>query len=233
MTKCVWVAAVLVALLAACGGSGSTGLVSPEGALLREVRRDGTCVTAEEMVTYCATDSPDAVSPDGASASGPFDAGASAPTSTPGGAAATPSAQPTGTSGTPSVHATASPAPEASATPSVQATPCQAGACPAPVELRFVVRGLPDGAACALAARAAGTTSAWSTGPLVAAGGATTTIEPALPGDVGPGLVEIALLCFEEAPVSLPSALETLAAAGPDIVFAPADPVIVPAASGS
>lgn len=230
MTKCAWVAAVLFALLAACGGSGSTGLVSPEGALLREVRRDGTCVTSEEMVIYCATGSPDAVSPDGVSAAGPFDAGAPPPTSTPGGGAApTPTAQTTGTSGTPSAQVTASPAAEASATPSVQATPCPAGACPASVELRFVVRGLPDGAACALAARAAGTTTAWSTGALVAAGGATTTIEASLPGDVGPGLVEIALLCFEEAPISLPPALATLAAAHPDVVFAPADLVIAPA----
>lgn len=39
-------------LLAACGGSGSTGLISPEAALLTEVRETGDCVDAGGA-TYC------------------------------------------------------------------------------------------------------------------------------------------------------------------------------------
>jgi hypothetical protein len=60
-------------LVAGCGGgSGSTGLIVPENALLREVRRNGTCATSGE-VTYCATDSSEAVAPDGQTAIGPPD----------------------------------------------------------------------------------------------------------------------------------------------------------------
>src|SRR5690242_4977734 len=99
-------AALLAAGLAACGGSGSTGLVSPEGALLQQARNEGTCVTSTEMVTYCATDSPQAVSPDGASASGPLPRPVA--TTTAGGPAPTPtfagSASPTAaTSATPGI----------------------------------------------------------------------------------------------------------------------------------
>src|SRR6185369_6865813 len=83
-------------LAGACGGSGSTGLVSPEGALLAKARRDGTCVTSNEMVTYCATDAPGAVGPGGATASGPI--AVTNPTATPGiGATSTPAAAPTPT----------------------------------------------------------------------------------------------------------------------------------------
>ncbi|HZR84167.1 MAG TPA: hypothetical protein VFD92_23925 [Candidatus Binatia bacterium] len=49
---------------AACGGSGSTGLISPEGAVLEEVRRDGTCVRSGATL-YCATDSGNATTPGG------------------------------------------------------------------------------------------------------------------------------------------------------------------------
>src|SRR5262245_35749012 len=66
------IVAILVAALTGCGGSGSTGLISPEGALLQTAREEGTCVSSAEMVTYCATNAPSAVSPDGAHASGPF-----------------------------------------------------------------------------------------------------------------------------------------------------------------
>jgi len=57
-------------LAAACaGGSGSTGLILPESAVLDEVRRDGVCI-ASGSTTFCATGSPDAVAPGGATADG-------------------------------------------------------------------------------------------------------------------------------------------------------------------
>ena len=59
--------------LGACGGgSGSTGLIVPESAVLAEVRREGTC-TDSNGVTYCATNSSTAVSPGGQSANAPVD----------------------------------------------------------------------------------------------------------------------------------------------------------------
>jgi hypothetical protein len=64
----------LAAALCACGGSGSTGLILPESALLAEVRRDGTCIESEG-ISYCATDSEQAVSPDGQSALAPAEMG--------------------------------------------------------------------------------------------------------------------------------------------------------------
>jgi hypothetical protein len=68
------VALAAVAALCACGGSGSTGLILPESALLAEVRRDGTCIEADG-ISYCATDSEQAVSPDGQSALAPAETG--------------------------------------------------------------------------------------------------------------------------------------------------------------
>jgi hypothetical protein len=61
-------AALLVALLAACGGSGSTGLIVPESALLVQVREGGSCVEANGT-TYCPTD---ATSPDGQQVDSPL-----------------------------------------------------------------------------------------------------------------------------------------------------------------
>jgi len=208
----------VLALVAACGGSGSTGLISPENAVLDEVRRDGTCVTSDAMVTYCATD---AVSPTGASASGPL--AGPAPTATPNAAGPTPSP---GSVPTPA----ASPTAAATFGPTAQPTPCGA-ACPGGTVLEFVVHGLPEGAACALAARPAGSDGGWSTGNLAAAGGATMTIAPALPSDVGSGDVEIALLCFDERPDALPASITTLSETDPDVVFVPAQPVTVSATS--
>jgi hypothetical protein len=54
--------AFLAALLAACGGSGSTGLIQPESGVLAEVRRNGTCVEAGSTL-FCATDSTRADAP--------------------------------------------------------------------------------------------------------------------------------------------------------------------------
>ena len=100
------------------------------------------------------------------------------------------------------------------------------------MSLEFVVRGLPDGAECAPAARLFGTDDEWTTGDLVAAGGSGAVVAVSLPSTVGPGLVEVALLCFEEPPAALPAQLPTLSAAAPDVVFVPAEPVNVPAAGG-
>lgn len=66
------------AALWACGGSGSTGLISPESSLLAEVRTSGTCIESEG-ISYCATDSARAVSSDGQSAFGPADEGVPGP----------------------------------------------------------------------------------------------------------------------------------------------------------
>ncbi len=47
-----WIAAAAALLLTACGGSGSTGLISAETALLAEVRESGRCLDANGT-TYC------------------------------------------------------------------------------------------------------------------------------------------------------------------------------------
>ncbi len=60
---------VLAGLLAACGGgSGSTGLITPEQALIDDVRQTGTCGELDGT-PYCATDSPNAGAPGGQRAS--------------------------------------------------------------------------------------------------------------------------------------------------------------------
>ena len=224
-------ATMLLALAAGCGGSGSTGLVEPE--ILDEVRRDGTCVTSHESVTYCATDSPDAVAPGGASAEGPLDNNGANPTpartATPGPGGVTPSpapsAQPTaaGPSGTPTPGG-AGPTPTAfvpTAAPTSTPTPAVTPS------LQFVVRGLPEGAACALAARADGSDAPWLIGALVPAGGAEETVDAPLPGGAPSGALEVALLCYETRPDALPTDVADLADASPDVVFAPAEPVTV------
>jgi hypothetical protein len=166
----------------ACGGSGSTGLIVPESALLDEVRREGTCVAAAE-VTYCATDSSEAVSSGGQSARAPVGDMAGAP------------------------------------------TPCGPGEDGCPLDPGgFLVSGFDEGAGCASAARPAGSTEAWSIGPLVPVGGATTQVPVFYPEGLSPAAAEIALLCFEEAPAALPDRVESLADAAPDVVFVPPEP---------
>jgi hypothetical protein len=58
------------ALALACGGSGSTGLILPEGLAIEEARRTGGCVEASGTI-YCATGSPDAIAPGGQRADAP------------------------------------------------------------------------------------------------------------------------------------------------------------------
>jgi hypothetical protein len=170
-------AVALGGALAGCGGSGSTGLISPESALLQEVRRSGTCLTSEG-VTYCATDSTEAVAPDGQSALGPNDF-----------------------SGAP-------------------ANPCPVGddTC-ARDDTGFLVSGFDEDAACASAARRAGSEDAWAIGPLQPVGGARTQVGVFLPARLSTAAVESALLCFASPPAELPAELTTLAEASPDIIF--------------
>lgn len=47
-----WLAGILTLLLVACGGSGSTGLITAESALLAEVRETRECRDANDT-TYC------------------------------------------------------------------------------------------------------------------------------------------------------------------------------------
>ncbi len=51
-TRVDWIAAAIALVLAACGGSGSTGLISAETALLAEVRETGECADGNGT-TYC------------------------------------------------------------------------------------------------------------------------------------------------------------------------------------
>jgi hypothetical protein len=219
-------------LLVGCGGSGSTGLISPENALLEDVRREDSCVTIEEGLTYCATSAPEAVAPNGASALGPFpsgDGGAPTATPTPSGPQATPLDMATSTpaAGAPTLSPTPAPG---ETVPRPEPTPCVpavSGACPDGIFLAFDVFGFPAGAACALAARAPDDQAPWATAALVPAGGVQTSLVLPLPEVEDAAIVEIALLCYETAPVDLPDEVVTLAEAGPDVVFVPDAPVEV------
>ena len=197
----------LCATLAACGGgSGSTGLITSEGAVIDDVRSTGTCDTFDGA-PYCATDSPDAVAPGGQSVSLVTSAPTPVPTGTPGAGGVTTST-PTGGVQSTATHApaTASPAPMPTSTPRDAR------------QVTVVVDGFGAGAACATAARTLGSGAAWETGPLaaLAAPGAPTTFVVAV--DV-PAPLDLALLCFENPPDELAMMLTTLADADPTVVF--------------
>ena len=242
--------------LAACGGgSGSTGLVTSEGALIDDVRRTGTCGEFDGA-PYCATDSPNATAPGGQSASvvgGPTPArtatSAASPTSVPtaGGPTATPQSGPTatpisapsptpvgtpiGASSTPgglptptrtSRPSTATAAPSTTPGGGVTATPAAAPtATPTPTASRSVtvaVSGFASGAACATAARAAGTDDVWQTAALVAVDPSGAAVTFPLPAGVA-APADVTLLCFADPPAALPPQLATLADANPTVVF--------------
>lgn len=206
----------LCATLAACGGgSGSTGLITSEGAVIDDVRSTGTCDTFDGA-PYCATDSPDAVAPGGQSVSIVTSAPTPTPvpTGTPGAGASrtpVPAETPTPTGGvqpsaTGGASATASPVPMPTSTPSDARS------------VTVVVDGFGAGAACATAARTLGSDAPWETGPLVslAAPGEPTTFFVAV--DV-PAPLDLALLCFESPPDDLVMMLTTLVDADPTVVF--------------
>lgn len=125
---------VLCVTLAACGGgSGSTGLITSEGAVIDDVRNTGTCGTFDGA-PYCATDSPDAVAPGGQSVSVVTSAPTPLPTGTPGGGV-TETPLPTGTPGggvSETPVPTGTPGAGASGTPGPAGTP-GAGASRTPV----------------------------------------------------------------------------------------------------
>ncbi|MCC6763799.1 MAG: hypothetical protein IT293_03970 [Deltaproteobacteria bacterium] len=223
------VAASLAGVLASCGGgSGSTGLVTSESVVVDDVRANGTC-DEFDGVTYCGSDSPNATAPGGESVSVVTDAPTAAPTPT---RTATPAAtatsvpggsptptdggsnpSPTATAAAPTPAGTASPvATGAPATPAPTASPAAAGS------VTVVLDGFDAGAACASAARALGSDAPWRTASLVpvATGGAPTTFP--LPGGVPPP-VDLALLCWDAPPATVPAEVGTLAEAQPTVVF--------------
>lgn len=226
-------------LLAGCGGgSGSTGLITSEGALIDDVRNTGTCGEFDGA-PYCATDSPQATAPGGQSAS--VVSGTPLPTDTPtvnptpaftataAGATATAgggvSPTPVGTPGsgsstpgnfpTPTVQPTASPGPGKTSTPAPVATTTPTPVAPT---VTVAVEGFPSGAACATAARAAGSEDAWRTAALVAVDDSGAAVSYPLPAGVADP-IDLTLLCFDDPPAELPPVLATLADANPTVVF--------------
>jgi hypothetical protein len=192
-------------LLAACGGgSGSTGLITSEGALLDQVRRDGTCAELDGAA-FCATDSPHAIAPGGQRAS------VLVVTPTP---LASPTAPPLASPTAQATNGGASPTPA----PAITATPLSGPtASPSPSggqTVSVVVDGFGPDAACAVAARTAGQDGGWRTGPLVEADG---IVFPLPAGVAEPS--EIVLLCFAPAPLALKPEIERLADATPTVVF--------------
>jgi hypothetical protein len=218
------------------GGSGSTGLVTSESAVIDDVRREGTCGEFDGA-PYCATDSPNAVAPGGQSLSlvavtptpvltptpTPHETDVPEPTATPVASATAGATTPTPTSGIqPSPTApvrTATPA--RSATPAKTATPkpgptSTAGGGGASVTA--VVNGFDDGAACAAAARPAGSEAVWKTAELVAVDDSGAAVSFPLPSGVT-APADVTLLCFAEAPDEIPAELGTLTDADPTVVF--------------
>ncbi len=80
------------------------------------------------------------------------------------------------------------------------------------------LEGFETGAACATAARTAGSDDAWRTGALVPVDDSATPVTfPVASGVVEP--LDLALVCFDDAPATLAPELETLADAEPTVVF--------------
>jgi hypothetical protein len=243
------VAVALGMLMVGCGGgggSGSTGLVTSEGAVIDDVRREGTCGEFDGA-PYCATDSPNAVAPGGQSLSlvsvtptpvqtptpTPHETQTAAPEPT-----ETPIVVPTTTSGsgptptsggqassTPSSQRTRTPTPARTATPARSATPARTGTPkPGPTStagggatVSAVVNGFDKGAACAAAARPAGSEDQWKTADLVPVDDSGAAVSFPLPSVSPPA--DVTLLCFAKAPDEIPAELGTLTDADPTVVF--------------
>jgi hypothetical protein len=223
--------------LAACGGgSGSTGLITSEGALIDDVRRTGTC-DEFDGAPYCATDSPQATAPGGQSASvvssggppTPVRTATSAASPTPGGGATATAANATATAGgAPSPTPVGTPGgssstPQATATPAGGKTSTPAAVptvtpTPAVRSVTVAVDGFASGAACATAARAAGSEDVWRTAALVAVDDSGAAVSFPLPAGVVDPL-DLTLLCFDDPPAAVPPLLATLADANPTVVF--------------
>jgi hypothetical protein len=184
----------MLALAAACGGgSGSTGLIDSEGAAIDRARQNGTCVESNGAA-FCATNSPNATAPGGQRASVVL------PSPTPV-ASATPAAS--------GVHASPTAAPTAEPTVSPA---------PPPRMVQVVVEGFGPDAACAVAARAAGSDDPWRTGPLTALADSPEPTTFTLPSAVEEPS-EVVLLCFAPAPSVLAAELAVLAESDPTVVF--------------
>lgn len=192
------------------GGSGSTGLITSESTVVGDVRDTGTC-DAFDGVSYCGSDSPNAVAPGGERVSVVTSA---VPTATP--AYSPTAAPPTSTSGT---LPTPTSVPQSTATP-VAGTPSPAPtATPvAPSSVTVLLEGFEAGAACAAASRPAGSDVPWATAALVPVAPAGTPTTFPLPAAVAPPL-DVALACFDDPPPTLPAELVTLADADPTVVF--------------
>ncbi len=230
---CEWRRVVLVCLallLVGCGGgSGSTGLVTSEDAVIDDVRRNGTC-DSFDGATYCATGPPGAVAPGGQSVSvltvspTPLPTFAPTPVPTPTGGAptptfgvaptSTPAEGPTSTPGVATPDATATPSPTES--PAETDVPLPTTTPTPPPTVTLQVDGFAPGAACATAARPAGSDDLWRTSVLVPVGDGEGPV--AFPLRVFPP-ADVALLCFDDPPASLPPELATLTDAEPTVVF--------------
>ncbi|MEO6026819.1 MAG: hypothetical protein ABIR79_08150 [Candidatus Binatia bacterium] len=230
------------------GGSGSTGLVTSEVEVIDHVRETGSCDEFEgapycasdspnatapggqsvrivgATPTAVRTPTPHFVTPTPAATDEP------APSSTPaGGPTPTAGSQPSGTLAPPTLARTSTPVRTRTATPVRTVTPTplrtSGGSAGKPTAtpatggtVNAAVDGFDDGAACATAARAAGSEDRWQTAALVAldpSGGAVAFPLPA--GVAAP--YDLALLCFDDPPESLSDDLGTLTDADPTVVF--------------
>jgi len=239
---CVGIGAILVGC-GGGGGGGSNGFVGSEGDVIDQVRRDGTCGEFDG-VPYCATDSTApggqslhivSVTPTPVRTPTPTphetETAVPIPTATPEpGPTETPGVGATPTNVTASATAppqrTATPTPTRTATPSRSATPGRTSTPkPGPTStasggstVSAVVKGFDDGAACAAAARRAGSEDAWQTAELVPVDGPGAAVAFPLPSGVA-SPADGMLLCFSKAPDELPAELMTLTDADPTVVF--------------
>ena len=164
--------------IAACGGSGSTGLITAESALLEQVRDRASCVAVDDT-SYCATDSANAIAPGGQTADG------------------------------------------GQIVPGPACSPGDPPSCDDRATASFDLTGFSSGAACAVAARPRGSADAWTSGTLTPIGDSAKSIAFPLPAGMSADATEVVLLCFIEAPSSLPEQARLLRDFQADVVFVP------------